>query len=189
LRFYIKQQRLSSIIYLSPIVYPWECYFAQKEINDVLNNFAIWHIHGSKHYPRSIRFGLDDYMGMVQKARAFIRGKYGLGRKNLSQAWRGSNTWLNIFFNKSLFIFGLGLNQNEVFLRWMLIERKRYYLMHPSKAKFGWYIDIKEHSSTDEGKKFFLERLGVKVLSFDTKKDFYMNFWDEINMTLSTIKR
>jgi hypothetical protein len=165
--------------------YPWECYFAPNEISDILNNFAIWHIHGTRYYPRSIRFGLADYMGMVEKARTFIRGKNGLGKNQNLQNWRGFNTWLNVFFNKSLFIFGLGLDQNEVFLRWMLIERKRYFMMNPNRQKEGWYIFIKEFNPVDQGKIFFLKQMGINVISFDTKEEFYINFWDSLTKIIN----
>ncbi|MCD6297557.1 MAG: hypothetical protein J7M30_10425 [Deltaproteobacteria bacterium] len=97
--------------------YPWECYYAQTEVDDYLNSFAVWHVNGTKDYRRSIRLGLSDYMGMVQRARSYTRkGPKRLWQDPTGMDWKGKNTWLNIVFNKSLFIFGLELAEQEVFL-------------------------------------------------------------------------
>ena len=141
--------------------YPWNMYYCDKEIQNPLERFAVWHINGTKEYSRSIRLGLSDYMGSVERARKMIQGnnlnEYFTG-KNQSY-WAGYNTWLHIMFNKSLFIFGLGLEENEVFLRWLLIQRAKYSRMY-NRPLHGWYVgkDIKP------GKKFFLEQLGFEVL-------------------------
>ena len=141
--------------------YPWNMYYCDKEIQNPLEKFAVWHINGTKEYSRSIRLGLSDYMGSVERARKMVQGnnlnEYFTG-KNQSY-WAGYNTWLHIMFNKSLFIFGLGLEENEVFLRWLLIQRAKYSRMY-NRPLHGWYVgkDIKP------GKKFFLEQLGFEVL-------------------------
>lgn len=141
--------------------YPWNMYYSDKEIDNPLDDFAVWHINGTCKYPRSIRLGLSDYMGSVERARKMTQGNkledYFYG-KNQSY-WKGYNTWLHIIFNKSLFIFGLGLEENEVFLRWLLIQRTKYCKMYNKNHK-GWYID----KDIREGKRFFLEQLGFKVI-------------------------
>ena len=161
--------------------YPWECYYAQTEVDDYLNSFAIWHINGTKDYRRSIRLGLSDYMGMVQRARSYTRkGRKRLWQDPTGMDWKGKKTWLNIVFNKSLFVFGLELAEQEVFLRWLLIERKRYFLKFPEKRKPGWYVNIKDIDRPNPGKKIFLEALGIRYLDFDKIEEFYNKFWDHI---------
>ena len=88
--------------------------------------------------------------------------------------WRGFKTWLHIIFNKSLFIFGLGLEENEVFLRWLLIERIKYFKQFPDRKHKGWYISKKEDNA---GKKFFLERVGFEIIEVDDYSDIYENIW------------
>ena len=150
--------------------YPWNMYYSEREINNPLDDFAIWHINGTRDYPRSIRLGLSDYMGSVERARKMIQGNsledYFTG-KNQSY-WNGYNTWLHIIFNKSLFIFGLGLEENEVFLRWLLIQRTKYCKMYHKNHK-GWYID----KGIKEGKRFFLEQLGFKVIDIPDYNTLY----------------
>lgn len=150
--------------------YPWNMYYSDKEIDNPLDDFAVWHINGTCKYPRSIRLGLSDYMGSVERARKMTQGnkleEYFYG-KNQSY-WKGYNTWLHIIFNKSLFIFGLGLEENEVFLRWLLIQRTKYCKMY-HKSHNGWYIG----KDINEGKRFFLEQLGFKVIEISDYKTLY----------------
>ena len=148
--------------------YPWNMYYSDREINNPLDGFAVWHINGTQEYSRSLRLGLSDYMGCVERARKMIQGnnlnEYFESKKH--ESWIGYNTWLHIIFHKSLFIFGLGLEENEVFLRWLLIQRAKYCRMY-NQPLVGWYIN-KEIKS---GKRFFLEQLGfnvIEITNYDT---------------------
>ncbi len=124
-----------------------------------------------KKYFRSIRLGLTHYMGSIERARNMIhKGKEDrlfMGKDNAN--WKGSKTWLHIIFNKSIFIFGLGLNKDEVFLRWLLLERAIYFQKFPERKKLGWYID----KNISEGKKLFLKQIGLEVLELKDYKDIY----------------
>jgi hypothetical protein len=72
--------------------------------------------------------------------------------------WQGSGSWLHVVFNAPLLIFGLTLDQDEVFLRWLLIERARYFKKFPDLKKDAWYVHVGE---LNRGKQFFLEGVGV----------------------------
>ena len=150
--------------------YPWNMYYSDREINNPLDGFAVWHINGTREYPRSIRLGLSDYMGSVERARKMIQGNnledY-FTEKNQSY-WKGYNTWFHIISNKSLFLFGLGLEENEVFLRWLLIQRTKYCKMYHKNHK-GWYIG----KGINEGKRFFLEQLGFEVIDISDYNTLY----------------
>lgn len=150
--------------------YPWNVYYGNNEIENPLDGFAVWHINGTTRYPRSIKLGLSDYMGCVERARKMIQGdsleEYFRG-KNQSY-WAGYNTWLHIIFNKSLFIFGLGLEENEVFLRWLLLQRTKYCKQYHKSHK-GWYLD----KDIKKGKRFFLEQLGFKVIDISDYDTLY----------------
>ena len=76
-----------------------------------------------------------------------------------------------MIFNKDLFIFGLALEENEVFLRWLLIQRAKYSQMYDKRLK-GWYID----NNISPGKKFFLEQLGFEVIEIRDFNNLYQCF-------------
>ena len=142
--------------------YPWNVYYSTEKIEEnILDNFGIWHVNGMTDYPRSIRLGLSDYMGCVERSRGMIQGnslnEYFTGKQQ--SYWKGYNTWLHILFNRNLFIFGLALEQNEVFLRWLLIQRSKYSRLY-NRDLHGWYVG----KDIAEGKKYFLEFLGFKVI-------------------------
>ena len=140
--------------------YPWETYYGNVKLNDPSAGFGIWHINGMEHYQRSIRLGLSHYMGSVQRARSWIhRGEDRLFSGNNVREWQGARTWLHVVFHKPLLIFGLGLKESEVFLRWLLIERARYFRKFPVRRKAAWYAHTEE--SGGSGKLFFLEGVGV----------------------------
>ncbi len=155
--------------------YPWNVYYSAEEINSPSDGFAIWHINGLTDYYRSIRLGLCDYMGCVERARKMIH-KGGLNEffegKN-QYNWAGSNTWLHVLFSKDLFIFGLTLDENETFLRWLLIQRAKYSQLYSKKLK-GWYI-VKD-KDVKNGKRFFLEHLGFEIIEISDYNDMYQSF-------------
>ncbi len=153
--------------------YPWETYYGHGPLTDPSVGFGIWHINGMERYRRSIRLGLTHYMGSVERARSWIhKGKERrLFSGNSAREWRGAGTWLHIVFNKPLLIFGLGLEENEIFLRWLLIERARYFRKVPERKKQAWYMHIDEMAGS--GKLFFLEGVGVKPIRARSYDELY----------------
>lgn len=150
--------------------YPWNVYYSHKKLLNPLDGFSIWHINGIVDYPRSIKLGLSDYMGCVERARRLIQGKnlneYFNGKNQIF--WKGYNTWLHIIFNKNLFIFGLTLDENEVFLRWLLIQRAKYSEIY-NKSLNGWYVN----KGINPGKKFFLKQIGFDIIDLNDYSDLY----------------
>jgi hypothetical protein len=119
-------------------------------------------------------------MGSVERARKMIHNNYenivftGKNKNN----WLGYDTWLHIFFNKSLFIFGFGFDESEVFLRWLLIERAKYFKKFPDRKHEGWYITTKNSTSKNiVGKKFFMESVGINVIEVRDRKIIYEEIW------------
>ena len=153
--------------------YPWNVYFSDDKLQSPVSGFGIWHINGLRNYPRSIRLGLSDYMGSVEKARNMIHYKnmneFFDGKNTVN--WVGRNTWLHIVFNKPLFIFGLALDENEVFLRWLLIQRAKYSKMYGRDLK-GWFVD----KDINKGKRVFLETLGFTVINLTSFDELYDAF-------------
>lgn len=159
--------------------YPWSTYHGTRQLKVPTDGFGIWYINGMINYHRSIRLGLSDYMGSVERARDLIhKGSEEIlfSGKNKSN-WKGYKTWLHIIFNKSLFVFGLGLEENETFLRWILIERIKYFRRFPDRKHKGWYINTRSNDEIDQGKKFFLERVGFEVIDVDDYADIYETIW------------
>lgn len=153
--------------------YPWNVYFSSKELEHPISDFGIWHINGMVNYPRSIKLGISDYMGNVERVRKMLHSHdfneffNGKNQKN----WAGYYTWLHIIFNKNLFFFGLQLDKNEVFLRWLLIQRAKYSQMYNRHLK-GWYVD----KDIDENKKYFLKKVGFDVIDISDFHELYDSF-------------
>lgn len=167
--------RLSDCIHLdlyktsnksNPAYYPLGYYYAFSTIaeNDILNEFAIWHINGMVKYPNSIRIGLCDYAGIIEKVRKMLHSGYVNDnfKEKHQNYWNGYNTWMHIFFNKPLVFIGLQLDENEVFLRWLLLQKAMYY-----KKKYdyenenkGWYLYV-EDKDMSKGKEIFLKYVNI----------------------------
>lgn len=159
--------------------YPWRSYYSNKEIKDCLNEFAIWHIHGFCDYEKSIRMGLSDYMGIVEKARKVVyksRGNPFNDNKNYHN-WIGRNTWLDIFFNNNLLIVGLGLDVQEVSLRWLLIVREKLFNKRGIRKK-TWYLLNEEYDVMLKGKELLFNKLNIEIIRASASKDIYENLPD-----------
>lgn len=161
--------------------YPWSCYYSDRQLMYPTEGFGVWFPNGMVKYPRSIKLGLSQYMGNVVRARRLIHKEpdnIGFEGKN-QNFWPGYKTWLHIIFNKSLFIFGLGLNENEVFIRWLLIERAKYFRKYPQRKYKGWYLmKSDEKDNKKKGKKFFLKSVGFEILEVDDYETIYEKIWN-----------
>ena len=143
--------------------YPWESYYGPEKLDNPNAGFGIWHINGMQRYQRSIRLGLTHYMGSVHRVRGWLyRGTNGLFSEDDVKDWRGARTWLDVVFRKPLVIFGLGFEVNEVFLRWLFIERARYFQKFPMHKKDAWYVYVEEKDGL--GKLRFLKCMGVEPI-------------------------
>ena len=169
--------------------YPWECYFAREELTDPVSGFGIWHINGMWNYSRSIRLGLTHYMGSVHRARNWIYPSQSGEKKMISlfdsggiKQWRGRNTYLQIIMKRPLVFFGLALEENEVFLRWLLLERAKYFQRCREDPPGAWYF-IQKGENCD-GKRFFLEGVGIEIVEFECYSELYDNeVWSSSGQT------
>lgn len=160
--------------------YPWSHYHGINELKIPTDGFGIWYINGMINYHRSIRLGLGHYMGSVERSRNLIhKGKEDklYTGKNVA-FWKGHKTWLHIVFNKSLFIFGLDLGENETFLRWLLIERFRYFKKFPTRKHKGWYLCKRNEKPISQGKRLFLEKVGFEIIEVEEYSDMYERIWE-----------
>lgn len=153
--------------------YPWNVYFSRTELNSPTEGFGVWHINGMLKYKRSIRLGLSEYMSLSSRVRTFLHKEDGLDDFDLKNQnrWKGYPTWLHIIFNKSLCIFGLALDENETFLRWLLIERAKYFKRYPERKKKGWFVC--KAGECSEGKRLYLDYIGFELVQLDSYDDIY----------------
>lgn len=89
------------------------------------------------------------------------------------------NTWLHLVFNCDLVIMGQGLDEQATFLRWLLIERMKYYRGFRDRKRKGWYVGLKNEMT--EGKKFFLERIGFELIQLDNYEYICQSFRRSLN--------
>lgn len=159
--------------------YPWSCYYSDRELADPVDGFGVWYLNGMLKYHRSIKLGLSQYMGNVVRARKLMHKR----SENISfegknqPFWRGDKTWLHIIFNKSLFICGLSLDETEIFIRWLLIERAKYFRKFPDRKYKGWFVMKNVSNPQDEGKKFFLESVGFEIIEINDYQSMYEDMW------------
>ena len=152
--------------------YPWESYYGTDDVEDPCARFAIWHVNGMQRYSQSIRLGLSHYMGSVERARSWMhKGSKHLYNADDIKQWPGASTWLQVFLHKPLLIVGLGLSETEVFLRWLLIERAKYFKKLPHRRKPGWYVHVR--GERDQGKLLFLNAVGVEPFSAASFDEIY----------------
>lgn len=154
--------------------YPWSSCYAPQDVQDPLKDFAVWHVNGMQVYRQSIRLGLSHYMGSAERARGWLQrsGNRLYGARDIRN-WPGANSWLQVFLHKPLLFFGLALGENEVFLRWLLIERAKYHRTFPGRARPGWYVHVKGSPDLDAGKALFLRGVGVEPVEVASFADLY----------------
>ncbi|WP_062065754.1 hypothetical protein [Cellvibrio sp. OA-2007] len=156
--------------------YPWGSCFSESEIRNPAREFGIWHINGIQRYSRSIRLGLSHYMGSVERARALIhKGEQRLYTDDTVTRWNGEQTWLHCIFNNNLVFLGLGLDTSEIFLRWLLIERAKYFKHFPKRTKKAYYVYAGRDIS--QGQMIFLKSVGCEVVKESSYDNLYGDVW------------
>ena len=165
----------------SQFTYPFETYFSKTDIEWPWKEFAIWHINGMVSYPQSIKIGYLDYAKMFNAIRERLFVPHGpaemfsliIKKDNLCK------TWISIFFYRNLFIWGIGLNEDEYVLRWLLVERARYNLLTHKNLK-GWYVHLVDKDKPmSDGKKIFLNTVGIEIIEVNSH-DLHESVWKQI---------
>ncbi|SNB04708.1 conserved hypothetical protein [Flavobacterium psychrophilum] len=75
------------------------------------------------------------------------------------------------------------MNENEVFIRWLLIERAKYFNKFPLMKKDikSYYVFNKNKDCDDinfEGKKNFLKKIGFEMIGVENYDDIYKCPWE-----------
>lgn len=159
--------------------YPWNVYFGNNELFSPIEGFGVWHINGMVGYRRSIQLSLSGYTRLSSRVRKFIHSDDDTDNfvnKNIDK-WNVYYTWLHIIFNRSLCVMGLALDKDENFLRWLLLERMKYFEKFPKKKKGAWYVYYREEDMP-QGKKFFLEYFGFEIIKLDSAEEVYKGVFE-----------
>ncbi len=150
--------------------YPWKSYYGFAQHTLPTDGFGIWKVHGDVKYKDSIRLGLTDYMGSAQRARDIIhKGAGRLYNEYTTELWQGCKTWLHIWFNLPIVILGFGFGIDEVFLRWLLIERKRF--ANTTEKPMNVYYVTK--GTPSPAIKNLMHNLGVTIKSVSSFDEIY----------------
>lgn len=141
--------------------------------------FGIWHVNGMIEFPQSLLIGLTHYMRTLESIRSLLLppNKFNaeLFQGNLMRLENIYETWIHLLFSKDIFIFGLSLNSDEVLLRWLLLERSKYYSLFPYVERNAWYI-LPESEQIELGKQYFLNTVGIKIIRVPTYDAIYKAF-------------
>ncbi|GHT89456.1 hypothetical protein FACS1894137_18740 [Spirochaetia bacterium] len=128
--------------------YPIYSYYSDHEIQNVLKDFGIWHIHGCVYYRNSIRLGIGEYFRFIKWIDLRLSDKH-MVHKN--ESWNDNNSWLDIFLHNDLIIMGLALESQEIDLRRLLKARyfygknlnlKTQYVVNSDTGKDGKRFDV-----------------------------------------------
>jgi len=150
--------------------YPWKTYYGHEQLTLPTEGFGIWKIHGDVRYKDSIRLGLTDYMGSGERARTLIHnGPDRLFQGKRQPYWQGHQTWLHIWFNLPILIFGIEYGIDEVFLRWLLIERKRYLNIYNAPMEVYYISKGTPAPATNN----LMQNLGVKIRLINDYSELY----------------
>jgi hypothetical protein len=117
-------------------------------------------------------------MGSVERARGLLhKGNESklFSGKNIDE-WPGYKSWLHVIFNNDLFFIGLGLETTEVFLRWLLIERAKYFNQFPQRIKKAYFIHT-QYEEISIGQKLFLNSVGIDLVEEVSYENLYQYPW------------
>lgn len=147
-------------------------------------NTKFWQIHGELSAPKSIMLGLDHYCGSVGKIDGYLKGNYSRKFNNILKIYEKIEnnsfdeiSWIELFFNTDVHIFGFGFDFNETDLWWILNKRARM----SKDIKMSNTITYYTKGITSDKKKLF-ESFYVKVESYDLKNysEYYNRVIDKI---------
>lgn len=140
-----------------------------------LRNVDFYHMHGINVAPRTVCLGYEHYVRIIAK----LRERMGCDRKHnklistLKGAYHKSvnPTYLVRFFDSNVFIIGLGLNEDEIDLWWILCYRAYLYFSNiedsrPFINNMIVYYDIHSGKVTSDGYSYEDDYLAQKKALF-----------------------
>lgn len=147
---------------------------------------SIWHIHGDIKTSNSVTLGYEHYNGYIQHMRDYIvNGTDNSYRKfnfkplisRLKTNPNPTDSWVDLFFTRDIFIIGLKLDFHEIDLWWLLTYRARFFEKHTKRDKGNIYYFIPQlFVASSKSKIDLLKSVGVTVIALENEKtEYYMN--------------
>lgn len=161
-----------------------------------MDGTTYWHLHGDCNNPMSINLGYEHYCGELQNMRNYtISGtsyrtegvlKEALVRRLTGQGQINYQSWIDLFFTKDIYIFGLGLDFVESDLWWLLTYRARskyYKNKFQVNNKISYFIP-QEYEIKSKSKLEVMRANDVNVVIIDKAKGlpFYSDILDRLNI-------
>jgi len=144
---------------------------------NVLNGTNYWHLHGEANHPMSINLGFEHYCGQLQNMRNYVVtgtdyasstvAKAPLLKRLQSKKALNDQSWIDLFFTRDIFIFGLALDFIETDLWWLLTFRARskFYKNKISISNKIYYYIPEEYVASSMYKLDLLKVNDVEVIS------------------------
>ncbi|MEI6388968.1 MAG: hypothetical protein WCQ50_20340, partial [Spirochaetota bacterium] len=158
--------------------YPWHSYYSTQKVGQANSDFALWQIHGFWFYKRSLVIGSMDYASAIHRLREWIYETSNRKRTIGTENWIGAKSWVDIFLHNDLVIIGLSLGSQETSLRWLLIEREKYFRNFPERRRKTVYcINGERDEAWDAGKAFYFQSICVDCRVIKSGKELY-EIWE-----------
>lgn len=173
----------------------FNAYFSDHELkttDNICTKFAIWHIHGLTDavgveipLARTLCLRPEDYQERIKELDKIVE-------ENEVTKWKHNYTWVNIFMNNDLIIFGLNLDPVEQDLRRLLVQRYFYQELLREEAKKDQtefkekqtifiYRKGAEKTEMPLGKRAFFESIGIKCVPMETVEIYGLEWFKSNN--------
>ena len=150
------------------------------------NSTNIWHIHGEQDVPNSLTLGYEHYSGYLQQMRNYLIS--GLTYKKTSipsliERLKRKDTeimsWIDLFFQKDIYILGLNLDFAEIHLWWLLtyIARKKRGKRQFSLNNSINYIHPSSKRIKNDPRLQLLDATDVKLMGIDLVNNDWERFY------------
>lgn len=154
--------------------YPLDRYFSPDELSlkdGLIDKFCVLPINGVVSIWESLRLNARDYMYYAARINNLIPHEY-------SDKAKPTN-WVALFFYGNLIFAGKSLDTNESILRWLLIERKRFYVKNKVDIPKSYFIryngketgQVQNNNAKFDPEQKYLEDLGLEFLDLDPENN------------------
>lgn len=164
--------------------YPWQRYYHHAQNNAEYKGTKIYHINGDMMYKNSIKLSILDYANNISYFNKNFNPNKSSNFKKYTQ--EEEITWINYLFEKEIVIAGLDLGEAEIFIRYLLIERRRYQIKRNQKLNHtGYYLYCRKDFEVEEKGKIvfdenkfnryhlFFNSVGIKIKEYKDYQDIY----------------
>jgi hypothetical protein len=132
----------------------------------------VWHIHGDTDGPRTLRLGLHEYAGYMQKLRGYLTtrsgSRFAFG-KALEDIELHRHSWADLFLRDDVHIVGLGLGYEEFLLWWLIGFKQRLKYVKNIRCGQTTYYLQGEITQEISGRLDLLSGLGVQIKHISSK--------------------